>query len=400
MIESQRKTGFGMDGLLPGVERDGDSWVFRAYAPVREILRETERVSQGAASDNILVSRLRPSVFFLDGEPHRELRTAIARFFAPRTVDNEYGEFIDREVDQLLDQLERDGRADVSQLGMRLAVAVAARVVGLTDSVRPGMDRRIDTLLDGQDVMKGASANRLKQLASNLDGFRKIGTFYLLDVLPAIRVRKKQKRDDVISHLVAKGYNHLEILVECLTYGVAGMVTTREFISVAAWHMLEDEALRRTYVEAERDERRRLLHEILRLEPVASNLWRRVTEDLTIEYAGETHHIPAGSMTMLDLRTASADPEAVGQEPLRVRPGRPLPPGVAAQAMAFGDGAHKCPGAFLAIHETDLFLHRLLSLQVRMVGEPRLYFNDLLKSYEIRDLIVERGSEDGAGAAV
>ena len=387
---SDRKTGFGMDGLRPGIERDGDNWIFRAYAPVREILRETERVSQGAASDNVLVSRLRPSVFFLDGEPHRELRTAIARFFAPRTVDNVYQEFIDGEVDELIARLERDGRADLSQLGMQLAVAVAARVVGLADSRAPGMDRRIDALLDGQDVMKGTSPRRLQRLVSNLDGFRKMGGFYLLDVLPAIRARKKQPKDDVISHLVAKGYKHLEILVECLTYGVAGMVTTREFISVAAWHMLENDELRRTYVEAERDGRRRLLHEILRLEPVASNLWRRVTEDLRIEYAGETHRIAAGSMIMLDLRTAGADPDAVGKEPLRVRPGRPLPPGVPPQAMSFGDGAHKCPGAFLAIHETDQFLHRLLSLPVHLVGEPRLYFNDLLKSYEIRDVILEQ----------
>lgn len=392
---SARKTGFGMDGLRPGIERDGDQWVLRAYAPVRQVLRDTERVSQGAASDNVLVSRLRPSVFFLDGEPHRELRTAIARFFAPRTVDKVYQAFIDQEVDHLIARLRRDGRADLSRLAMQLAVAVAARVVGLTDSRAPGMDRRIDRLLDGQDVMTGAEAGVRRKLLSNLDGIRKIGAFYLLDVRPAIRARKKEPRDDVISHLIGKRYNQLEILVECLTYGVAGMVTTREFISVAAWHMFEDAELRRTYVEADRDERRRLLHEILRLEPVASNLWRRVTEDFTIEYADESHHVAAGSMIMLDLRTAGADPDAVGQEPLVVRPGRPLPAGVPAQAMSFGDGAHKCPGAFLAIHETDLFLHRLMSLPVRLVGEPRLYFNDLLKSYEIRDVTLQLDAAGG-----
>jgi cytochrome P450 len=71
-----------------------------------------------------------------------------------------------------------------------------------------------------------------------------------LDVQPAIKARRRQLQEDVISHLISQGYNDTEILTECVTYAAAGMVTTREFISVAAWQLLEQPALRTRYLAA------------------------------------------------------------------------------------------------------------------------------------------------------
>jgi cytochrome P450 len=41
----------------------------------------------------------------------------------------------------------------------------------------------------------------------------------------------------VVSQLLSLGFRDLEILTECLTYAAAGMVTTRELIGVAGWHL-------------------------------------------------------------------------------------------------------------------------------------------------------------------
>ena len=49
----------------------------------------------------------------------------------------------------------------------------------------------------------------------------------------AVRSRRRNPRRDIISHLLEQGYNQADILVECVTYGTAGMVTTREFITMA-----------------------------------------------------------------------------------------------------------------------------------------------------------------------
>ncbi|QLG12891.1 cytochrome P450 (plasmid) [Deinococcus sp. D7000] len=387
-----RKTGFGQDHLTPGVEQHDDVWYLRSYAAVRQVLRDAEHVRQGASTDNVLVTRLRPSVIFQDGEPHREQRTAIASFFTPKTVQEKHHAFIDHLTERLIVRLTRAGRADLGALSMELAVEVAARVVGLTDSRRPGMDRRIDELLSESDIATGGPgdlAARVRSLGQQSRGLLRMSNFYRVDVRPAIQARRKKPQQDVISHLISKGYNDLEILVECLTYATAGMVTTREFICVAAWHLLENGELRRDYLSGDRKERHLLLHELLRLEPVASTLWRRTESEVSIEHAGVTHHVPAGARMILDIRTANADPAAVGEEPLAVCPHRPLPRGVQAQALSFGDGAHRCPGAFLAVHESDVFLHRLLALPLHMRGTPVMTFNKMLMSYEIRDFEVE-----------
>jgi len=86
---------------------------------------------------------------------------------------------------------------------------------------------------------------------------------------PALGV---EPRDDVISNLVPQDYTDEEILVECITCAAAGMVTTREFISMATWHLLEQPELRATYLAAEQAERYAILDEILRLEPVVGHL--------------------------------------------------------------------------------------------------------------------------------
>lgn len=52
---------------------------------------------------------------------------------------------------------------------------------------------------------------------------------------PAPAVRPARSGSATTGH-GTKGRGGPEILAECITYGAAGMVTTREFIAVVAWH--------------------------------------------------------------------------------------------------------------------------------------------------------------------
>jgi cytochrome P450 len=213
--------------------------------------------------------------------------------------------------------------------------------------------------------------------------------FFYLDVKPAIAARRKSPQDDVISHLLNQNYNDYEILSECVTYAAAGMATTREFISVATWHMLEQPELRQRYLAADEPERHDLLHEILRLEPVVANLFRRATEDVTVPGATPVT-IKKGDLINIHITKANGDPGIVGEHPQSVCPARPLAGDkTPTMLLSFGDGAHRCPGAYLAMHETDIFLQKLLRLPtLRIVQKPTVSWNDLIAGYEVRGFLL------------
>lgn len=375
------------------VERGRDRWHVRSHAAARQVLRSAEATRQaGFNSEAMSGTTLKQPVLFQDGDEHRRQRTAIARFFTPRTVDADYRGLMEALADRAVADLREKGGGNLDDASMRLAVEVAARVVGLVHSRGPGMDRRLDALLS-LDRLDGAPFHR--RAAASVSSWARMARFYWMDVRPAIAAHRRVPRESVMGHLLEQGYNDLEILIECITYGAAGMATTREFIGMAAWHLLEDPHLRERYLRAYEPERHRILHEILRLEPVVGKLYRRTVEAIEIEDDGVLHRIPAGALVELDLRAANADGSAVGAEPLRLCPDRDLASGVQPPVLSFGDGAHRCPGAAIAIQESDIFLSRLLRLPLRIVREPTLAWNDSIESYEVQGFAVEISGEAG-----
>jgi cytochrome P450 len=84
---SQRKSDRGAPPDAPGIERRGDTWHLRSYAAVRQVLRDAESTRQaGFNAEMVDRTGLRQPVLFQDGPEHKEQRTAIARFFTPKTV--------------------------------------------------------------------------------------------------------------------------------------------------------------------------------------------------------------------------------------------------------------------------------------------------------------------------
>ncbi len=329
--------------------------------------------------------KMKPPVLWQDGEEHKAQRTAIARFFTPAAAKGRYRPLMERLADELVAEIATEGRAELSGKAMRMAVAVAAEVVGLTDSLRPGMHARIEAF-----IANGAAklAWDPRQLVRFVKLQKAIADYFRLDVKPAIDVRRKEPRDDVISHLISQGRSDQDILIEAITYGAAGMVTTREFISMAAWHLLDAPHLKERYLAGDEPERQAILAEVIRLEPVVGRLFRRLEGDLEL---ADAEAIPAGSRVVIDVRTANADASAVGPHPLCLDPDRQIAAkGVQGYGLSFGDGQHRCPGSFLALEEADVFLHRLLSLEgLRLSRPPTVTYNDLVQGYELRDMWVE-----------
>ena len=363
-------------------------WHIRDFEDARAILRSPHTKQAGFSAEIFekLPRTIQAPIIFQEGKPHHQQRKQTARFFAAKVVGSRYRRLMETCADQLVVKLYQQKRADLSRLSLEMAVRVASEVVGLTNSVLPGMAGRLETFF----AEPGPKRSPLYTFLHFLRSQTAMTIFYLLDVYPAIKARKREAQEDVISHLVGQNAKNSEILMECVTYGAAGMVTTREFISVATWHFLEQPELRIRYLSAPEEERYEMLSEILRLEPIVSHLYRLTTADLHIENNGKDSVIPEGALVDLHIYSTNADEAVVGAQALELCPGRSIwGDAIPSVLMGFGDGHHRCPGSYIAIQETDIMLQRLLSLEGLHIEQmPTMTRSDLTTGYELRNFII------------
>lgn len=384
------------DGRPPGC------WRIRSHAAARTILRARHAATQaGFTAERIPQGwfRHRP-ILISDGPTHDEQRRALARFFAPAVIDERYAADIEASAQGVVDEAIVTGRCRLDRAALLFTVEVTARVVGLTEAPVPRLADRLVAFFRQPPVDLSAPrwgrTNR-QWLQAAVNGLVPLAAFHVADVAPAIRSHRRAPRDDVITHLLDAGCSTADILVECVTYGTAGMVTTREFITFAAWRLLTDETLRRDYLGGERTERIALLEEIIRLDPVVGHLYRRVTSDLTVDVDGQTATIPAGDLIDIDVAAVNTDPTVFGPDaeavcPVRARREPVPPPGTAVAraplpaGLSFSDGAHRCPGQPLALLETDALLHRLLACEPTLLTTPTLGYDSVIAGYQVRGL--------------
>lgn len=360
------------------LDTDPGALAIGGFADAQAILRDPAMLQAGIGADQVKVGNPdQMSVFFLDGPAHKRRRSNIARFFTPKAINSRYRRTMEATSERLIAEMQRSGSARLDVISFQLAVEVAAEIIGLTDSNPLGTAERIRKTLDN-----GGGTYRLK-------GFRRWAAqsaavsyaiqFLLFDVVPAMWARRKTRRDDVLSLMLDERYSIKALLIECLTYAAAGMVTTREFIVMAAWHLLERDDLRARFLEGSEEDQIHLLEEILRIEPIASVLHRRATDGDGV----------AGQLFALDIRAANLDEGNTGPCPHAIDPDRHTHMKGSVAALSFGDGAHRCPGAQVALHESRVFLDRLLRVPgLRLAQAPEISWRSDLMSYELRNAVV------------
>lgn len=365
----------------------------------REVLRASTCTRQaGFTSERIpdWMFTHRP-ILFDDGEAHDEHRKRLARFFAPQVLAAKYQNFIVDAARESVEEARRQGAFDVDKLALHFSVRVASHIVGLTHGSTEARSQRLTRFFQQPPVVHtkpdhGRTTKQWIEAAQKALG--PLIAFYLRDVRPVIKARKKQRQDDIISYLLDEGYNSREILMECMTYGTAGMVTTREFICAALWHLLRDDRLRSRYLSCDEAERTAILHEIIRIEPPVGHLYRRIAQDRTGKSAdapeGSACPYSEGTLVDIDVREANLDPAIFGEDAGRIRPDRKLR-AADRSGLSFGDGGHRCPGAPLAILETDALILELLRANPTMIREPEVEWDTLVEGYQLRGLRLTLG---------
>jgi cytochrome P450 len=345
------------------------------FEEARRLLRDPEARQAGFMAEKIRNLQMKKPILFLSGDEHRRRRKETARFFSPGLVEGRYRELMVTESTRLICDFQAKGRVNLDDVTLDLAVSVASEIVGLTGSPRHELARDLDALVSMDAATGNPFVRFLKLVRSQLI----LRRFYVRHVTPAVNARISTPHEDLISHLVKQGYSKIEIMTECLTYGAAGMLTTREFITMAAWHLFENNELRESFLTGNDEDRVRICEEILRVEPVLGLLYRR---------AGDSDR-PVG----VRVHAANTDESVIGVDACCIRADRRIPSRIGASGMSFGDGEHRCPGAQVAMNESAIFLNALFHVPgIRLEANPTPRWNRFLTSYELRGAVMTCGT--------
>jgi len=350
----------------------------------KKILANKHALQAGAGAEYVKVDNPEhTSVFFLDGQEHFNKRKKTQRFLSPQAVNNQHYKVMEDVSRYLLEELQSKGNDKLEDISFQLAIEVVGEILGLTEGNPDARARRIKRVLS---INIGKPRSRLASFFRVMKSLAYTYWFFLMDVKPAIRARKREAKNDALSFYIEEGYSNKAIIIECLTYGTAGMLTTREFIIMAAWYLFEDDALRQQFLEGDVKQQMAILMEILRLEPVAAMIHRRVQEDLE---DAEGQRFNADQLYGIDIRQANVDSDMVGECPFSVDPDRARREHDLGRFLSFGDGPHSCPGWQVALHETRIFLLQLFRVPgIKLERTPDIGWNDQLKSYELRNAVV------------
>lgn len=343
----------------------------KGYPAARDLLRSPNVLQSGAGvSESDERDENKMTLFHLDGEKHRKRRAAVAPFFTLKAIKSRYEPIMQSTADRIIAEISKGQTVRLDKLAFRFAVAVAAEVLGLDHSDLPALAQRIEDTLSTDPT-----SNRPVKAASD----EAIRTFFETDVLPAIAIRRNDRREDVISRMLDAGASVDLIHTEVRSYAVAGMVTTRELIVMCTWYMIENPELRATFCNADTQAQLTIIDEILRLEPIVGYIRRYATQNMELPGHGA---VAAGTSLTIDVRKANTDEAATGPCPHMIDPHREATRTPGAGYMSFGDGPHRCPGAQLALAEARAFLDKLLRLpRLRFVDEPQMVWFKPIASY-------------------
>ena len=282
----------------------------------------------------------------MDPPDHTRERALLMRLITPKRLkDNE--EFMWGLADQQLDEFVGDGRCEfISAYAQPFAMLVVADLLGVPEEDHQRFREGFGLSAAPGVVGAGESGNPGENPLAWLDEWF---TEYVED-------RRRQPRKDVLTDLALANYPDgsmpdVTSVVRTATFlFAAGQETTARLLASALKYLAEHPEMQEG-LRAHHDQIANFLEEVLRVEsPVKTDfrLARRSTSVGGVD-------IPAGTPVMMLNGAANRDPSRF-ECPAEVRIDRSN-----AQAhMAFGRGAHSCPGGPLARAEGRISLERIL----------------------------------------
>ncbi len=309
-------------------------------------------LGDGDISD--LIERHREEVPYSDQLPsfdppkHTQHRGLLMRLLSPRRLaENEAAmwELADRQLDHYFDTSDREFVRDYAE---PFALLVIADLLGVPTEDREDFRHQMGRT-------KGFGSTSGDTLAQTPLG-------YLYDAFETyIEDRRRSPRDDVLTQLAQATYKDgstpdvIDVVRLAANLFAAGQETTVRMLAASAHLIAEDPNLQRR-MRYRRDLIPEFIEETLRFESPVKGDFRMAKVPVTVGGV----ELPAGTTLMLLNGAANRDPRHF-DEPNTFHPTR----GNAREHLAFGHGAHFCPGAPLARAEGRISIERMLD---RMIG--------------------------------
>lgn len=297
----------------------------------------------------------RASMLELDGAEHARVRGPLVQALYARIAAFE-PQCI-RIVDEVLDRIENLGRFDLmKELAEPVPVACIGAILGVPEDLLPSFRRWLDGIV--QTFNPNRTPEDVAKLVEASNGLAR----FMRETFAA---RKLDPRDDLFTDMARAQANGAPLSDVEITYNlrgllIAGNVTTTDLIGNAVRLLLQHPD-QRANLEAAPALWPNAVEEALRHEPPVDFTWRIASHDLDLSGCP----VRAGAALNVFIRSANRDeaafPNADAFDVTRPR---------ASRHLAFGGGAHICPGAPLARMEAK---HLLACLFARF---PKLRLAD------------------------
>jgi cytochrome P450 len=281
----------------------------------------------------------------MDPPDHTRERALVMRLItSKRLKENEA--FMERLSDQLLDEFIADGRCEfISAYSQPFAMLVVADLLGVPEE-------------DHQRFREGFGLSHVPGALGAGEGQMGLNALSWLDewFTQYIEDRRRQPRQDVLTDLALATYPDgtlpdVTSVVRTATFlFAAGQETTARLLAVALKYLAEYPGLQ-DELRSNKELITGFIEEALRIESPVKADFRLARRSTTIGGVA----IPAGTPVMLLNGAANRDPRRF-EDPAEFQVDRPN----ARAHMAFGRGAHTCPGGPLARAEGRVSLDRIL----------------------------------------
>ena len=307
---------------------------------------------EGDDIDELIVSHrnqlpMNEHMVTMDPPEHTNERALLMRLMTPKRL-RENEDFMWRLADRQLDEFIANRKCEfIAEYSQPFAMQVIADLLGVPEEVHHLFRARL-----GMNPAPGIVGKHEEQVYSNLNALEFLDAWFT----EYIEDRRRAPRQDVLTQLALAKYPDgstppaINVVHTATFLFAAGQETTARLLGTALKHLAEHPELQEQLRE-NRDLIANFIEEALRIEsPVKTDarLARRTTEVAGVK-------VPAGTTVVLFNGAANRDPRQF-ECPGEFRVDRPN----AKEHMAFGRGAHSCPGGPLARAETKVSLERIL----------------------------------------